>query len=57
LVEAPRYKPEGCGFDSPMVSLEFFSDKILLYYGPRVHAASNINEYQVYSMGVKTAGG
>ena len=24
LVEAPRYKPEDCGFDSPMVSLEIF---------------------------------
>ena len=24
LVEALRYKPEGRGFDSPMVSLEFF---------------------------------
>jgi len=29
LVEAVRYKPEGCGFDSPMVSLEFFIDIIL----------------------------
>ena len=27
LVEALRYKPEGCGF--PMVSLEFFIDIIL----------------------------
>ena len=26
LVEALRYKPEGRGFDSPMVSLEFFID-------------------------------
>ena len=24
LVKALRYKPQGCGFDSPMVSLEFF---------------------------------
>jgi hypothetical protein len=24
LVEALRYKPEGCGFDFPMVSLELF---------------------------------
>ena len=30
LVEALRYKPEGRGFDSPMVSLEFFIDIILL---------------------------
>ena len=26
LVEALRYKPEGLGFNSPMVSLEFFID-------------------------------
>jgi len=30
LVEALRYKPQGCGFDSPMMSLEFFIDVILL---------------------------
>jgi len=30
LVEALRYKPEGRGFDSPMVLLEFFIDIILL---------------------------
>ena len=29
LVEALRYKPEGCGFDSRMVLLEYFIDKIL----------------------------
>jgi len=29
LVEALRYKLEGRGFDSSMVSLEFFSDIIL----------------------------
>ena len=29
LVEALRYKSEGRGFDSPMVSLEFFIDIIL----------------------------
>ena len=29
LVEAVRYKPEGRGFDSPLVSLEFFIDVIL----------------------------
>jgi hypothetical protein len=28
LVEAQRYKPEGCGFDSRW-SLEFFSDIVL----------------------------
>jgi len=30
LVEALRYKAEGCGFDSLMVTLEFFIDIILL---------------------------
>jgi hypothetical protein len=29
LVEALRYKPEGCGFDSQMVSLEFLIDIML----------------------------
>ena len=29
LVEPPSYKPEGRGFDSPMVSTEFFIDIIL----------------------------
>jgi hypothetical protein len=29
LVEALRYKPEGRGFDSPVVSLEFFINIIL----------------------------
>ena len=29
LVEALRYKPKGRGFDSPMMSLEFFIDIIL----------------------------
>jgi hypothetical protein len=29
LVEALRYKPEGRGFDFPMMSLEFFIDTIL----------------------------
>jgi len=30
LVEALRYKPEGRGIDSPMVSLDFFIDTIFL---------------------------
>ena len=29
LVEALRYKPEGRGFDSPIVSLEFLIEVIL----------------------------
>jgi len=30
LVEALRYKSEGRGFDSPLVSLEYFIDMIFL---------------------------
>jgi hypothetical protein len=41
LVEALRYKPEGRGFDSPMVPLEFLT-----------LPASNRNEYQEYFLGV-----
>jgi hypothetical protein len=33
LVEALRYKSEGRGFDSPMVSLEFFIDRIPWFWG------------------------
>jgi hypothetical protein len=29
VVEAPRYKPEGRGIDSLIISLEFFIDIIL----------------------------
>ena len=57
FVEAMHYKPEGRGFDSPMVSLEFFVDIILLTdYGHVVNSASNRNEYQEYFLGVKAAG-
>jgi hypothetical protein len=38
----------------PVVSLEFFSDIILL--APGANSASNRNEYQEYFLGVKAAG-
>jgi hypothetical protein len=50
LVEALRYKSEGRWF-------EFFIDLILPpHNGPGVDTVSNRNEYQVYFLGVKTAG-
>ena len=57
LVEALCYESEGRGFDSPMVSLQFFTDIIFRpHYGPGVDSASNRNEYQEYFLGVKAAG-
>jgi hypothetical protein len=41
LAEALRYKPEGRGFDFPIMSLEFFFDMIL----PGIDSASNRHEY------------
>ena len=46
LVEALRYKPEGCGFDS----------QLWPRYGPEVDSASNRNEYQEYFLGAKAGG-
>jgi hypothetical protein len=43
LVEAPRYKPEGRGFD--------WNFSFRPYYGPGVDSASNRNEYQEYFLG------
>jgi hypothetical protein len=43
--EALRYKPEGRGFDY-----------LRPRYGPEFDIASNRNEYQEYSCGVKAAG-
>jgi hypothetical protein len=48
LVEALRYNPEGHGFDSRLVSLDFFIDLIF-------DSASNRNEYQEYFLGEKVA--
>ena len=56
MVEALRYKSEGRGFDSPMVSLEFFIDIILLAALWHFDSASNRNEYREYFLGVKAAG-
>ena len=42
LVEAPRYKPEGCRFDPGLT--KFFVSQ----YGLGVDSASDINEYQGY---------
>jgi hypothetical protein len=50
LVEALRYKPEGCGFDSSL-TLSFRP-----HYGLGVDSASNRNEYQEYLLGVKASG-
>jgi hypothetical protein len=47
LDEAPRYKPEGRGFDSPWCHWNF-SLSFRPHYGPRVNSASNRNEYQKY---------
>jgi len=43
---------------SQLVSVEFFIDikSFLSHYGPGVDSASNKNEYQEYSLGVKAAG-
>ena len=48
LIEALRYKPEGRGFDSRL--------SFQPHHGPGVDAASNRNEYQDISWGVKAAG-
>jgi hypothetical protein len=54
LLEALRYKLEGRGFDSHMVSLEFFIDRSFQpHYGPGVDSASNRNEYQEHFLGGK----
>jgi hypothetical protein len=53
LVETLRYKPEGCGLDSLMVSLEFSIDIMLLaaLWSLEVDSASNRNEYQKHFLG------
>ena len=57
LVEALRYNPEGCGFDSRWCHWNFSLTKSFgTYYGPGVDSASNRNEYQEYLLGgVKAA--
>jgi hypothetical protein len=57
LLEAPRYKPEGRGFNSRWGYGDF---SLTLYfrphYGPGINSATNINEYQGYLLAVKVAG-
>jgi hypothetical protein len=57
LVEALRYKLEGCGFNSRWcqwnISLKY---SFRLHSGPGVDSASNRNEYQGYFLGVKAVG-
>ena len=54
LVEALHHKLEMSWFGFPMVSLEYFIDKILLVlYGPAVVSASYRNEYQEYFLSYK----
>jgi len=54
LVEALRYKPEGCGFDYRWCHWNFsLTEFFRPHYGPGVDLASNINEY--HSWGVKAA--
>jgi hypothetical protein len=52
LVQALRYKLEGCGFDSQWCHWNFSSPR----YGPEVDSATNGNEYHEYFLGVKAAG-
>jgi len=54
LVKALRYKPEGYGFDSPTVSLEFSLTCFLPRYGPGVDQGFNRNEYHEYFLGCKS---
>ena len=57
MIKALGHKREGRGFNSPMVSLEFFIYIILpAAVDPGVDSASNRNEYQEYFLGVKAAG-
>jgi hypothetical protein len=57
LVEALRYKPEGCGFDSWWSHWKFSVPySFRSHCGSGVDSASNINEYQKSFLGIKTAG-
>jgi len=55
LVEAPRYNPEGRGFDSRLYHLNFsLTQSFRPHYGLGVDSASNRNEYQEYFLRVKS---
>jgi len=53
MVEALRYKPEGRGFDFPMVSMQIFIDikSFWSHFGTGVDSASNGNEYHESFLG------
>ena len=54
LVESLRYKIEGRGFHSRWFHWDFsMTNSFRPHYGPVVESASNRNEYQEYSVGVK----
>jgi hypothetical protein len=54
LVEALRYKPEGCGFDSRWCHWYFlWTFSFWPHFGPEVDSVSNRNEYQEYFLGGK----
>jgi hypothetical protein len=54
LVEALCYKPEGHGFDSRWGHWFFqFTKFFQPHYDPGANSASNINQYQEYSWGIK----
>jgi len=58
LVEALRYKPEGCGFDSPWCHCNFsLTQSFRPHHGPVDDSASNRNEYQEYFLGGGGKGG
>ena len=57
LVEALRFKPEGCGFDSRWCHWSFsLTLSFRQHYGAGFNSASNRNEYQERFLGVKAAG-
>ena len=54
LVEALRYKPKGCRFDSHWCQWNFsLAQSYGPHYGHAVHSASNRNEHQQYILGGK----
>jgi hypothetical protein len=57
VVEALRYKSEGCGIYSRWCQWNFsLTYSFRPHYGPGVDSAFNRNEYQEYFLGVMAAG-
>jgi hypothetical protein len=54
LVEALRYKREGRGVESQLGRFFKFTWSFQTHYDPGVDSASNRNEYQESSLGVKS---